>query len=56
MYTSFILTRPRSYPPKNTTRWSSMAVKEKALLGGGLSPVVEGDDQMPTGNKETDHY
>ena len=33
-----------------------MAVKEKALLGGGLSPVVEGDDQVPTGNKETDHY
>ena len=33
-----------------------MAVKEKALQGGGLSPVVEGDDQLPTDNKETDHY
>ena len=56
MYISFTLTRPFWYPPKSTTRWSSMAVKEKALQGGGLSPVVEGDDQLPTNNKETDHY
>ena len=35
------------YPPKNTAWWLLMAVKEKPLQGGGLEPVVGGEDHLP---------
>ena len=34
-------------PPNNTARWSSILVRVKLEQGGGLSPVVRGDDQVP---------
>ena len=38
-------------PPKSTAWWSLMAVKEWKEQGGGLVPVVEGEDHFPAINK-----
>ena len=35
------------YPPKNTACSLLIAVNVKPELGGGLGPVVEGEDQLP---------
>ena len=50
MYTSFTspaLPCPGWIPPNRTALCESIAVKEKWKQGGGLSPVVGGDDQIP---------
>ena len=52
MYASFVL--PCScLPPNRTALCESIAVKEKLEQGGGLSPVVGGDDQMPAQDSKT---
>ena len=45
--TEFTAPCPGTIPAKTTARCASMAVKEKPLQGGGLSPVITGDDQTP---------
>ena len=47
MNASFTLPCPGWIPPNRTALCGSMAVKEKSEQGGGLSPVVGGDDQIP---------
>ena len=43
--------RPGWLPPKTTALFLSTVVKEKPAQGGGLDPVIGGDDQVP-GNSE----
>ena len=43
--------RPSWFPPKSTAWWLLTAVKEKSLQGGGLGPVVGGEDHLPASSK-----
>ena len=43
--------RPGWKPPKTTALFLSTVVNEKLQQGGGLDPVMRGDDQVP-GNSE----
>ena len=43
--------RPGWTPPKTTALFPSTVVNEKPEQGGGLGPVMGGDDQVP-GNSE----
>ena len=45
------LPRPGWLPPKTTALLLSTVVNEKLEQGGGLDPVMGGDDQVP-GNSE----
>ena len=47
MYTSLILLRFEFPPPKKTACCSLIAVNVKAEQGGGLGPVVGGEDHLP---------
>ena len=43
--------RPRWFPPKSTAWWLLTAVKEKEEQGGGLVPLVGGEDHVPAKSK-----
>ena len=51
MCTSLTYPRPGWLPPKTTALFLSTVVNEKPEQGGGLDPVMGGDDQVP-GNSE----
>ena len=43
--------RPSWFPPKSTAWWLLIAVKEKEEQGGGLVPLVGGEDHVPAKSK-----
>jgi len=47
MYTSLVLPRPGWFPPKKTAWFLLIAVNVKKAHGGGLGPVVGGEDHLP---------
>ena len=47
MYTSLIIPHPFWYPPKETACCWLIAVNVKLEHGGGLGPVVGGEDHLP---------
>ena len=47
MYTSLTFPRPGWYPPKKTACCWFTAVNVNQAHGGGLGPVVGGEDHLP---------
>ena len=44
------------FPTKSTAWWLLMEVKEKEEQGGGLEPVVRGEDHLPANIKDVFNF